>query len=58
MRAGNWLHAHGDPSDATGRAIGAEVPEAYCPAGADWRRRVVQTGAALAERALAHLPGA
>lgn len=58
MRADTWLHAHGDPADATGRAIQAETLEAFRPASADWRRRVLRTGASLVDAALAHLPGA
>jgi hypothetical protein len=58
MRADNWLHAHGDPSDPTGRALKAEILEAFRPDSRDWERRVVATGAALVELALARLPGA
>ena len=58
IRADNWLHAHGDPSDATGRAIRAEILEVFRPASTDWQRRVVETGARLVELGLARLPGA
>jgi hypothetical protein len=58
MRADNWLHLHGDPSDAVGRALQAEMLEVFRPASRDWRRRVVATGAQLVELALARLPGA
>jgi hypothetical protein len=57
MRADNWLHAHGDPSDATGRALRAEMLEVFGPASTDWRRRVVDTGARLVALALDRLPG-
>jgi hypothetical protein len=58
IRADNWLHHHGDRSDARGRAIEAEILEAFRPADPAWRRRVVRTGATLVAQALAHLPGA
>lgn len=57
IRADNWLHAHGDTTDATGRAIEAEILEAFRPASPEWRRRIVATGAELVDQALAHLPG-
>ena len=58
MRADNWLHAHGDPSDTTGRAIRAEILEVFGPASPDWRRRTVGTGLQLVDLALDALPGA
>jgi hypothetical protein len=58
IRTDNWLHAHGDRDDATGRAIRAEMLEVFAPASPDWRRRVVATGASLVGQALAGLPGA
>ncbi|HYF59613.1 MAG TPA: DUF2817 domain-containing protein [Burkholderiaceae bacterium] len=58
MRSDNWLHAHGDPDDARGRAIGAEVREVFSPASADWRRRTVETGLGLVAQGLDALPGA
>jgi hypothetical protein len=57
MRIDNWLHRYGDPTDATGRRIKAEVLEAFRPADRDWQRRVVRTGAQLVEQALAAMPG-
>ena len=58
IRADNWLHVHGDPRDATGRAISAELLEALCPDSARWRRMIVEKGAQLVDQALSHLPGA
>jgi len=58
MRADNWLHAHGDPADETGRAIKREMLEAFRPADRDWQRTVVAHGAGLVGQALAALPGA
>ncbi len=57
IRADNWLHAHGDRDDATGRAISAELLEALRPNDARWRRMIVEKGAQLVDQALAHLPG-
>jgi hypothetical protein len=57
MRIDNWLHRYGDPTDAIGRRIKAEVLEAFRPADRDWQRRVVRTGAQLVEQALAAMPG-
>lgn len=58
IRADNWLAHHGDRGDATGRAIEADMLEAFRPDSRDWERRVVASGAALVAQALARLPGA
>ena len=58
MRLDNWLAHHGDRHDATGRAIEAEMLEAFRPDSRDWERRVVTSGAELVAQALARLPGA
>jgi len=58
MRADNWLHHHGELGDATGRAIKAEMLEAFRPASAEWARAIVAHGSGLIERSVAHLPGA
>jgi hypothetical protein len=58
MRADNWLHHHGDLGDATGRAIKAEMLEAFRPASRDWMRAVAAHGIGLIERTVAKLPGA
>lgn len=58
MRLDNWLAHHGDRHDATGRAIEAEMLEAFRPDSRDWERRVVASGAELVVQALARLPGA
>lgn len=57
MRSDNWLHVHGDPEDVTGRAIKAEMLEAFRPASRDWQRTVVNHGVGLVRQALPHLPG-
>ncbi|MBX3590112.1 MAG: DUF2817 domain-containing protein [Burkholderiaceae bacterium] len=58
MRLDNWLAHYGDRHDATGRAIEAEMLEAFRPDSRDWERRVVTSGAELVAQALARLPGA
>ncbi len=57
LRADNWLHHRGDPTDATGRAIKAEILEVFRPANRDWMREIVRSGGAYVEQALEHLPG-
>ncbi len=60
MRADNWLHAHGRPTDLSDpltRAIKAEMLEAFRPDSAAWRAQVVSHAAGLVESALRHLPG-
>lgn len=58
LRADNWLHQYGDPTDATGRAIQAELLEALRPASRDWMRKIIAHGSGLIERTVASLPGA
>ena len=58
LRAENWLHVHGQPESEQGRRIRAELLEVFRPADPAWRRRVLEVGAGLLERAgrgLAHL---
>lgn len=56
MRTDNWLHRYGDPTDATGRQLKAEVLEAFRPASLDWQRQIVTHGGHLVEQAMAALP--
>lgn len=54
VRADNWLHAHGRPSDpgeALTRAIKAELLEAFRPEDPRWRERVVLGGERLVDQA-------
>src|SRR5690606_6998327 len=54
VRADNWLHAHGRPSDpgeALTRAIKAELLEAFRPEDPRWRERVVRAGERLVDQA-------
>lgn len=55
VRADNWLHAHGqptDPGEPLTRAIKAELLEAFRPEDPRWRERVVATGEQLVDRAI------
>jgi hypothetical protein len=45
MRADNWLHRHGDPASAAGRAIQQELLEVFRPADPAWQRLVLEGGA-------------
>jgi hypothetical protein len=55
LRADNWLHAHGDPDSEAGRRIRDELLEVFRPADPAWRRRVLEVGAGLLQRAGAAL---
>ncbi|MEN9762370.1 MAG: hypothetical protein RI906_2196 [Pseudomonadota bacterium] len=57
FRADNWLHNYGNPGDAQGHAIKAEMLEAFRPAGDAWARAITRTGQLLCDqglRALGH----
>jgi hypothetical protein len=51
MRADNWLHVHGDPDSAQGRAIRAGLLAAFRPDDPAWMRRVLELGARLVRQA-------
>lgn len=55
LRADNWLHHHGDRADAVGRAIDAEMLEAFCPIDNRWREQTTRHGVGLVTQALAAL---
>lgn len=57
MRSDNWVHQYGDPFDATGRALKAELLEAFRPADLGWQHRIVATGAELVDLAIGWVPG-
>ncbi len=40
LRADNWLHAHGDPASAKGRAIKAQIRDAFYQDADDWKLMV------------------
>ncbi|MDD9966575.1 MAG: DUF2817 domain-containing protein [Myxococcales bacterium] len=54
LRADNWLHHHGEVDSEPGRAIKAELKEAFCPADAGWRRTSLAVGAEVIAQAAAH----
>ncbi len=61
VRADNWLHAHGrptDPGEPLTRMIKAELLEAFRPEDPRWRDRVVATGEQLVAQAIAAVLGA
>jgi hypothetical protein len=51
MRADNWLHVHGDPDSASGRAIREELLAVFRPSDPAWMRRVLEVGAELVRQA-------
>jgi len=57
LRDDHWLHLHGDPRDARGRAISRALFESFLPADADWCELVWLRTRQIWERALAALPG-
>ncbi len=56
LRDDHWLHLHGDPLDARGRAIKRALFEHFLPADADWRAVAWLRTHRHFERALAALP--
>jgi hypothetical protein len=56
VRADNWLHLHGDPGSAVGKAIKAEIKRMFYPAESeDWKVRVLSRSLQVWERGLAGL---
>jgi len=55
VRADNWLHAHGDPSSARGRAIKTQIRRAFYPDTDDWKRLVFERSLDVYRRALGAL---
>jgi hypothetical protein len=55
LRADNWLHHHGDPASAKGRAIKAEIRDAFYPDADDWREMVWERAVETQRQALAAL---
>lgn len=52
FRADNWLHHHGDPTDATGRAIAQLVRDQFFVDDEGWRTDVAEQGATAIHTAL------
>jgi len=57
LRADNWLHVHGDPASAKGRAIKAQIREAFYQDADDWKALVWERAAETLRLALAGLQG-
>ncbi len=58
LRADNWLHLHGDLASAKGKAIKAQVREAFYQDAADWKDLVWERAVETQRLALAGLRGA
>ena len=58
LRADNWLHRHGDPASAQGRAIKAQIRDAFYQDKDDWKNMVQARALQLIDRALAGLGAA
>jgi len=52
LRADNWLHLHGDPLTAKGRAIKRQIRDAFYQDQDDWKEMVFERGAETQRRAL------
>lgn len=55
LRADNWLHLHGDPASAKGRAIKAQIREAFYQDADDWKEMVWERAVETQRLALAGL---
>ncbi len=55
LQADNWVHAHGDPDSAQGRAIKARTRKALFPDEDGWKARVLAQGGRILAGALAGL---
>jgi len=44
LRADNWLHAHGDPASAKGRAIKDQIRDAFYQDASDWKTMIWERG--------------
>ncbi len=55
LRADNWLHAHGDPASPKGRAIKAQMRDAFYPDAAHWKATVCERCVEVQRKALAGL---
>lgn len=52
LRADNWLHFHGDPHSAQGKAIKRQVRDAFYQDHADWKEQVLARALEMIDRAL------
>ncbi|WP_193370311.1 M14 family metallopeptidase [Pelagibius marinus] len=57
LRADNWLHLHGDPESAKGKAIKAQIREAFYQDADDWKELIWERALETQRLALAGLAG-
>jgi hypothetical protein len=57
LRADNWLHLHGDPASAKGKAIKAQLREAFYQDADDWKQMIWDRAVETQRLALAGLAG-
>ncbi len=57
LRADNWLHVHGDPASAKGRAIKEQIRAAFYQDEDDWKQMVWDRGVETQSKALTGLVG-
>jgi Protein of unknown function (DUF2817) len=57
LRADNWLHLHGDPASAKGRALKAQIRAAFYEDADDWKEMVWERAVETQRLALAGLTG-
>ncbi len=57
LRADNWLHVHGDPGSPKGRAIKAEIREAFYQDADDWKQMIWDRAVETQRLALAGMAG-
>ena len=55
LRADNWLHHHGDPASAKGKAIKAQIRDAFYQDARDWKQAVWERALETQRKALAGL---
>lgn len=55
LRADNWLHLHGDPKSAKGRAIKQQIRDAFYQDADDWKEQVFERAVETQRLALAGL---
>ena len=53
LRADNWLHRHGDPASAQGRAIKRQIRDAFYQDKDDWKEMVLKRALEMIDRATA-----
>lgn len=52
VRADNWLYIHGDPGSAKGRAIKAQIRDAFFPDRDDWKKMIIERANDVLDRAM------